>query len=47
MLEPIYEKKFLKEIKLAKKRGKNLEKLKQIINMLIEEKQLPQKNQYN
>lgn len=44
VLTPIYEKKFLKHVRLAEKRRKDMKKLKQIINMLIAEKQLPPKN---
>jgi mRNA interferase YafQ len=44
MLTPLYKKKFLKEVEAAKKRGKDMEKLKQIIKLLIEENPLPPKN---
>jgi mRNA interferase YafQ len=41
MLERIYQQAFLKDVERAKKRGKNLQKLKTIIDMLLEQKQLP------
>lgn len=44
MLSPIYEKKFSKDLELFRKRGKNLEKLKNIMDKLIQEKPLPIKN---
>lgn len=44
MLQPIYEKRFAKEVEKAKKRGKGMEKLKDIMEMLIHEKTLPIKN---
>jgi len=44
MLIPYYSNKFEKDIKKAQKRGKNIEKLKNIIEMLINEKPLPEAN---
>jgi addiction module toxin, RelE/StbE family len=44
MLTPIYRKQFEKDIKKAKKRGFNVNKLKTLIVNLLEEKQLPVKN---
>ncbi len=44
MLMPIYEKRFLKEIQKAQKRGKDMQKLKDIIELLLNEKSLPIKN---
>ncbi len=44
MLTPIYLGRFEKEVKLAKKRGKDMLKLKQIIQLLIDEQPLPPKN---
>ncbi|MBA3752362.1 type II toxin-antitoxin system YafQ family toxin [Candidatus Dependentiae bacterium] len=44
MLRPIYTRIFEKEVVKAKKRGKDLEKLKTIITLLLEEKPLPIKN---
>jgi len=41
MLERIYQQAFLKDVERAKKRGKNLQKLKTVIDMLLEQKQLP------
>lgn len=43
MLNPVYEKRFKKEVEKAKKRGKDMGKLIIAINMLIEEKPLPAK----
>lgn len=43
MLTPVHTKKFSKDIDRARKRGKNLEKLKEVLSYLIEEKQLPLK----
>lgn len=43
MLTPVYEKKFLKEVKLAEKRGKDLKKLGYIIDLLLKELPLPLK----
>jgi mRNA interferase YafQ len=44
MLVPIYEKRFAKEIQKAQKRGKDMQKLKDIMLMLLNEKILPIKN---
>ena len=44
MLKPIFHKQFKREVELAKKRGKNIKKLKDIINLLLEEEMLPAKN---
>jgi mRNA interferase YafQ len=44
VLNRIYEKKFIKDLTLAKKRGKDLNKLKIIIDLLLESKQLPVNN---
>ena len=44
MLTPIYQKQFDKDVKKAKKRGNNMNKLKTIILKLLEEKPLPAKN---
>lgn len=44
MFEPIYTNQFEKDIKLARKRGKDLEKLKAIIEMLLNKKRLSLKN---
>ena len=44
MLQPFYSKQFEKDIKRQKKRGKNLNKLKQIMELLINEKKLPVRN---
>lgn len=44
MLRPVYLNKFDQEIEKSKKRGKNIEKLKRILKLLIEEVPLPEKN---
>jgi len=44
MLIPIYEKRFSKEVQKAQKRGKDMEKLKDIIQSLLNKKALPIKN---
>ncbi len=44
MLNPIYLRQFEREVEKAKKRGKDMEKLKEIIEFLVQEKPLPQKN---
>jgi mRNA interferase YafQ len=44
MLLPIYQNKFKKEVEISKKRGKNMQALKEIIQDLLEEKVLPPKN---
>lgn len=43
MLQPIHLRKFETEVIKAKKRGKDIEKLKDVMKLLIEEKPLPQK----
>lgn len=43
MLDPEYLPRFIKESQLAKKRGKNMDKLKAVAKMLLEEKPLPAK----
>lgn|GEM_PF-3793524 len=45
MLKPVYQIQFKKDVKLAQKRGKNIEKLKYIMNILLKEFQLPEKKQ--
>jgi len=44
MLNPVYEKRFKKEVEKARKRGKDMQKLTDIVTLLIEEKPLPAKN---
>ncbi|MBA3954843.1 type II toxin-antitoxin system YafQ family toxin [Candidatus Dependentiae bacterium] len=44
MLEAIYKQDFLKGVKKTKKRGKDIEKLITIIELLLENKPLPAKN---
>ena len=44
MLKTIFQRQFEKDIKKIKKRGKYIEKLKNIIKLLIEKKSLPAKN---
>jgi mRNA interferase YafQ len=44
MLEAIYLRQFEKEVEKAKKRGKDLQKLKSIIKLLVKEEPLPPKN---
>ncbi len=44
MLRPVYHRIFQKELEKAKKRGKDLEKLKTVIKLLLEEKPLPIRN---
>ena len=41
MLKPVYTNKILKDIKLAQKRGLNLKKLKDIVELLCENRELP------
>ena len=41
MLTPLYRNKFLKDLKRAEKRGKDLLKLKKVVKWVIEEKTLP------
>ncbi len=43
MLQPVYTKRFEKDLKLSRKRGKNLEKLKIVIEMLLCGSRLPEK----
>ena len=43
MLEAIYKNKFYKDLELAKKRGKDLEKFKVLAKLLAEEKPLERK----
>lgn len=43
MLAPVRLKRFSKELEKAKKRGKNIEKLKEVIPLLIDNKPLPAK----
>jgi len=43
MLTPAYKKKFDKDLKRVIKRGNSSEKLKTIINLLIQEQQLPKR----
>lgn len=44
MLKPIHLRSFEKEVAKAKKRGKDLQKLKEIMMLLTNEQTLPQKN---
>jgi len=44
MLIPIYEKRFEKEVQRAQKRSKDMEKLKEVMQMLISGTILPKKN---
>lgn len=44
MLTPVYQKQFGKDINMAKKRGKDLEKLKMIIKLLLNEQPLSTNN---
>lgn len=44
MLKPVYLPRFKKEVKKAEKRGKSMNKLKQVIQLLLQEKTLPIKN---
>ncbi len=43
MLKPVYERSFEKDVKLAKKRGLDIEKLKTVMTDLIKEKILAEK----
>ena len=43
MLRRIYQTKFVKDVALIKKHGKCIEKLREIIDLLLEEKPLPVK----
>lgn len=44
MLTPIYTKQFEKDLSSQKKRGKDIEKLKAVFEILVNEKNLPEKN---
>jgi len=44
MLIPIYERRFVKEVQKSKNRGKDMQKLKDIINILLSSQVLPIKN---
>lgn len=44
MLKPIYLRQFEKEVVKAQKRGKDIEKLKEVMKLLTLEKSLPEKN---
>jgi len=44
MLIPIYPNRFKKELLKMKKRGKNIDQLKIIINLLLQSKSLPDKH---
>lgn len=44
MLQPVYTKRFAKDLKLVRKRGKDLEKLKVIIDIILEKGLLPIKH---
>ena len=43
VLQPIYTNSFAKDIKLAQKRGKNIEKLKKIVELLVNKEPIPPK----
>ena len=43
MLQPIYKKKFEKDYKRIQKRGKDIKKLKDVVNILAQEKPLDKK----
>ena len=43
MLTPVHTRQFERDLKRQRKRGKDLEKLKEILGLLIEEKVLPAK----
>ena len=43
MFQPIYTNSFAKDIKLAQKRGENIDKLKKIIELLVNKEPIPQK----
>ncbi len=43
MLSAVHTKRFSKDVELARRRGKNLAKLKEVIACLLEEEQLPSK----
>lgn len=44
MLQLLYTNQFKKDLKHAKKRGKKISKLEEIIHLLLEERPLPEKN---
>lgn len=44
MLKPVHLRLFEKEVAKAKKRGKDIDKLKEVMKLLIFEQPLPQKN---
>lgn len=44
MLNPVYTKQFKKDVKLAKRRGKKLILLKDVMRLLIEKENLPARN---
>ena len=44
MLEPVYLRKFEGELEKAKKRGKDIEKIKAVMKLLVKEVPLPAKN---
>ena len=44
MLKAIYERQFKKEVKIAIRRGKDIQQLESIMKLLIEKKLLPPKN---
>lgn len=44
MLKPIHLRKFEDEVEKAKKRGKNIEKLKEVMRLLTQEKPLTEKH---
>lgn len=44
MLQYSYERRFLKDVKKAEKRGKNIKKLKDVIALLLHEKPLSDRN---
>jgi mRNA interferase YafQ len=43
MLVPIYTRRFEKDVSRAQKRGKDLDKLKKVVHLLLQEKPLPAK----
>jgi mRNA interferase YafQ len=43
VFQPIYTNSFAKDIKLAQKRGENIDKLKKIIELLVNKEPIPQK----
>ena len=43
MFQPIYTNSFAKDIKLAQKRGKNIEKFKKIVELLVNKEPIPPK----